>query len=47
MGIQAMKGQSTIEVKGNSNGIGNGWFIFPLNYDPIWLESCDSFEKVV
>jgi hypothetical protein len=22
----------------------NGWFAWPLDYDPIWLETCDAFE---
>jgi hypothetical protein len=30
-------------VKGNSHGINNGWFNWPLNFDPIWLEECKGF----
>ena len=33
-----------LNVKGNERGIKRGWFNFPLNYDPIWLENCDGFE---
>lgn len=25
------------------NGIKNGWFFWPLNFDPVWLENCDGF----
>lgn len=32
-------------VKGNEHGIAHGWFAWPWNFDPIWLESCDGFEK--
>jgi hypothetical protein len=32
---------------GNSHGIRNGWFTWPLDYDPVWLEKCDAFEKEV
>jgi len=20
------------------------WFIWPVNFDPVWLENCDGFE---
>ena len=32
------------KVKGNIHGIKNGWFSWPFNFDPIWLESCDGFS---
>lgn len=31
-------------VKGAAHGIRNGWFRWPLNFDPVWLESCDGFS---
>ncbi len=34
-----------LKVKGNPHGIKNGWFNHPLNFDPVWLEECDGFEK--
>ena len=30
-------------VKGAAHGIKNGWFNWPWNFDPTWLESCDGF----
>lgn len=33
-----------ISVKGNPHGIANGWFMHPLNFDPVWLEECSGFE---
>ena len=31
---------------GNKHGIKNGWFMYPFNYDPIWMESdCKNFES--
>jgi hypothetical protein len=24
--------------KGNSHGIQSGWYNFPLNYDPVWMD---------
>lgn len=32
------------KVSGNAHGIRQGWFRWPLNYDPVWLESCDGFS---
>lgn len=35
---------STLNIKGNPHGIKNGWFNWPYNFDPVWLEECDGFE---
>lgn len=44
-----MKGSSPaakrMNVTGNRHGIINGWFMWPMNFDPTWLESCDGFES--
>ena len=32
-------------VTGNPHGIRQGWFNWPFNFDPIWLESCNGFQK--
>jgi hypothetical protein len=32
-------------VKGNPHGFTNGWFNWPFNFDPIWLESCNGFKQ--
>jgi hypothetical protein len=26
-------------------GIKRGWFNWPYNFDPVWLESCNGFEE--
>ena len=31
-------------VIGDEHGIRNYWFLFPYNFDPIWLFSCDGFS---
>ena len=33
-----------IKVKGHPHGIANGWFGWPFNFDPVWLEECNGFE---
>jgi hypothetical protein len=37
--------KGTLKVVGNSHGIRNGWFMFPVNFDPTWLESCNGFTS--
>ena len=32
------------KVVGDPHGIKNGWFMWPLNFDPTWLISCDGFS---
>lgn len=32
------------KVTGDLTGIKGGWFLWPFNFDPIWLKSCDGFE---
>ena len=32
-------------VRGDNYGIKSGWFNWPYNFDPIWLEACNSFER--
>jgi len=31
-------------IKGNEMGIRKGWFNWPLNFDPTWLQDCDGFS---
>lgn len=31
-------------IKGSMHGVRNGWFFWPFNFDPIWLEACGGFE---
>ena len=32
------------KVKGKEHGKKNGWFAWPYNFDPVWLEECDGFK---
>ena len=34
-----------LNIKADPHGICNGWFIWPINFDPVWLENCDGFES--
>ena len=35
-----------IKVKGSDFGKRKGWFNWPINFDPVWLEECDGFNDV-
>ena len=39
------EGASKLNIKGHSYGIRHGWFNWPFNFDPTWLESCNGFTK--
>ncbi len=34
------------QVVGVEHGIRNGWFIYPLLFDPIWGSGCTNYEAV-
>lgn len=31
-------------VKGHPHGIRSGWFMHPMNFDPVWLQECSGFK---
>lgn len=33
------------EVTGKETGIRRGWFWWPWNFDPVWLEECNGFKE--
>ncbi len=41
--IQA--GIDELGIKANYHGIKQGWFNFPWNFDPHWLEECKGWEQ--
>lgn len=48
--VQALTGgfnnaAKELNIKGNAHGIKMGWFFWPANFDPVWLESCTGFEQ--
>jgi len=38
---------TSIRVKGKLHGIKNGWFSWPLNFDPTWMEDCNSYKEKI
>ena len=48
MDVMAGKNNVAIKklgIKGSLHGIRSGWFLWPANFDPIWLESCNGFKS--
>ena len=33
-----------LKIRAADQGIRNGWFVWPVNFDPVWLEQCEGFE---
>ncbi len=33
----------TLHICAAEQGIRRGWFIWPVNFDPVWLERCDGY----
>jgi hypothetical protein len=38
-------GTEKLNIKANAHGIKSGWFNWPFNFDPVWLESCNGYEE--
>lgn len=34
-----------IHIRGNTHGVRSGWFMWPMNFDPVWVEICTGFEQ--
>ena len=41
--LQSSDGSFIIE--GNTHGIMMGWFTWPIDFDPVWVEKCTGFER--
>lgn len=35
-----------LKVRADQYGIDSGWFNFPFNFDPVWLEECNGFKRL-
>ena len=34
-----------LNIKADPHGVREGWFMWPANFDPVWLLNCDGFEE--
>jgi len=37
--------EDSIFVVGNDHGVKSGWFNWPMDFDPCWLEKCTGFSE--
>jgi hypothetical protein len=35
-----------LHVRGNTHGVRSGWFYWPMNFDPVWLDICSGFIDI-
>ena len=35
---------AALGIRCDEHGYREGWFAWPFNFDPVWLEHCDGFE---
>ena len=38
-------GATALNILANPHGVRMGWFNWPFNFDPTWLEHCDGFTR--
>ena len=31
-------------IRADAHGVRSGWFYWPANFDPVWLQECKGFE---
>lgn len=39
-------GTNKVQVVANQHGINKGWFMWPFDYDPVWLERCNVWDAM-
>lgn len=39
------KAVNALNIKAVRHGIIKGWFMWPVDFDPVWLVSCNGFVK--
>ena len=38
-----MAGRKPLGVEAEDHGVQSGWFLWPINFDPVWLRACKGF----
>jgi len=44
-GPTVLMGENPLGVRGDPHGIKNGWFNWPYEFDPTWLDNCDGYTR--
>lgn len=37
--------EKRLNISYSQHGFDNGWFMWPINFDPTWLNTCDGFKE--
>jgi hypothetical protein len=45
MSVGGCSARDELNIRANEHGVRMGWFIWPVNFDPVWLENCDGFKE--
>jgi len=45
MFTQTSNNRKKLNIKADPVGVKHGWFMWPVLFDPVWLENCDGFER--
>jgi hypothetical protein len=43
--VAEYNGTKTPLVELNSHGVKNGWCLWPVDFDPVWVDSCLGYSK--
>lgn len=43
--VAMRSGRTAMPVIVNEHGYRNGWAFWPVNFDPVWIESCKLFAQ--
>lgn len=38
------RAMAALKIHADPYGVAHGWFVWPMNFDPTWLTSCEGFE---
>ena len=42
---EPVQAKSTFIIRGDPHGIKNGWFNWPWNFDPVWVQECGGLKE--
>jgi len=45
MAVMLKENVNPLGIVAKQHGVLNGWFTWPIDFDPVWLEACRGFEK--
>lgn len=43
--VKNQKNIKKLNIQGDPHGVRMGWFMWPVNFEPAWLTSCDGFKE--